>query len=1210
MAENRVEREDLSVDDPFKNIRESAEQTTPTIQVLEQSLELVVQSAKIISTSLSKVKPVDTKSISDLEALQQKSNQTLQSKLNIDREIQKETQKLKVEQQALNKELREEIKVEKEGLGTLEKVSKRSKELRDRKQKLNLETKNGRTELRKINAELNRNNKFIERNSTALGKQKMNIGNYKSAISGLRGALGKLGIAFGVFSLVKGAFNTILEFQQGQADLASVLGTTAKGITNLTEQAKKLGATTTFTATEVLGLQKEFAKLGFLPKQIQQVTESTLLLTEATGTELARAAEVTGATIRGFGLATTETQRVVDVMAKSFSSSSLDMEKFANSMSAVAPIATQMGYSLEATTALIGTLTDRGIDASTAGTGLRNMFLDAQKAGMTLDEALKEINGSSDKIGKAFDLFGKRGATLGVILAENGESVATLEAKLMDAEGASKAMAETQRATLGGSLKLLSSAWDGYVLSLDEAGGIGEKLRWGIQKLGENLEVIIGWVIKAIKWWAIYKATLMALKMRDKIIEFRDFQKAVKSGAQTAQNASAGIKAFGQALKGIGLSFAIGLLVEFAQAFWDVASGAKRARIEAELFAKATAVGAEKAQTFIDQQNTALDDQLNKIRILRSEGKISETEALKRQKKAIDQTKQSFDLGIKDAKTKKKNLYEEIQNQKLLVKELEDNYTVWAQMTDVTFEQTFELGQQQNALARLRAEYRLQQATIDTLTTAQTEAIQKQVDLTIEINDDTRATKENTKKKKEASTELKNYIDLLQELNDNMRESEALNQALSQIRRDQEIKDLNELIKLKQEENNIAIEKTGFGDTTEIEALINARTNLELDAIDERALYQIQTDKDEFAQRFSEMRKQAKQDRDELLKQDNLTDAQRKIIKEKYKKEIEKINAIELDAQQNLDAQILNTQEQANNDKLNAIRNSENEITDIKKENIDKVAEYQKKKDEEAKEREKENAEKRKEIIKALTDYVIRSIDERIDKIDQEISEHEKQRDIFEQMAVNGNITAKESLAEQNRLIAEANAKKEQEEKRKQRVLLVSAILESYNAELATGANSTEAFTKAVTSTTLLNAFVQTLPTFLEGVEDTGTHGKGVDGKGGFHAILHPNERVLTKEQNAKIGSLSNEFVAQKMEDIRMGKLVEGASSSPGWENALLVNQLLRVEDKLDQVNSTILNRPVNNWEIGNVLRESFSLINKQKTKHGTTTNVHKIKMP
>ena len=81
----------------------------------------------------------------------------------------------------------------------------------------------------------------------------------------------------------------------------------------LTETAEELGRTTFFTATQVAELQLAFSKLGFNTQEILDAQGATLALATATGTDLERAAQVAGASVRGFGLDASETQRVVDV---------------------------------------------------------------------------------------------------------------------------------------------------------------------------------------------------------------------------------------------------------------------------------------------------------------------------------------------------------------------------------------------------------------------------------------------------------------------------------------------------------------------------------------------------------------------------------------------------------------------------------------------------------------------------------------------------------------------------------------------------------------------------------------------------------------------------------------------------------------------------------------------------------------------------------
>tara|TARA_R110000764_G_scaffold15484_2_gene43856 strand:+ start:4528 stop:7935 length:3408 start_codon:yes stop_codon:yes gene_type:complete len=375
---------------------------------------------------------------------------------------------------------------------------------------LNLSTKEGTSAQKKINAQIEKNNKFIKTNVGALEKQKINIGNYGTAVGKATGMLKRFVSAFAIFGLIKNSFKIVKEFEQSQANLASVLGVNTDEMAGLTEQAKELGATTTFTASQVAELALSFAKLGFSQPEIEGMTEATLALAEATGTELGEAASVVGATMRGFGLDVSETQRVTDVMAKSFSSSSLDMAKFSTAMASVAPVANLAGVGLEKTTALLGTLTDRGLDASTAGTGLRNMFLRSNAAGLTFDEALAQIGNSTDQTAESMKLFGTRGATLGVILANTKGDVDTLTDSVTNSEGAAQAMADTQRDTLGGSIKLLQSAWEGLILKFEEGTGVFGTVKNVIKTLAENLGGVVTALGVAGGAWLTYKAVTLA----------------------------------------------------------------------------------------------------------------------------------------------------------------------------------------------------------------------------------------------------------------------------------------------------------------------------------------------------------------------------------------------------------------------------------------------------------------------------------------------------------------------------------------------------------------------------------------------------------------------------------------------------------------------------------------------------------------------------
>jgi len=270
------------------------------------------------------------------------------------------------------------------------------------------------------------------------------------------------------FQVIKNGLKTITEFEQQMANVKAITGATSEEFSKLTQSAKDLGASTQFTASEVGKLQEEYAKLGFSTQQILDASEATLELATATGSDLAQSAKVAAATINGFRLEAKDTQRIVDVMAKSFTSSALDLNKFEVAMSAVAPVAATVGMSLEETTASLGVLVDAGFDASTSGTALRNILLDTQKAGISVSQAFDKIKNSVDPSSTALDLFGKRGAAVAITLANSTDKTASFTRELKNAQGAAEAMAKIVGDTLEGDVKRLNSAFEGLILNLGD----------------------------------------------------------------------------------------------------------------------------------------------------------------------------------------------------------------------------------------------------------------------------------------------------------------------------------------------------------------------------------------------------------------------------------------------------------------------------------------------------------------------------------------------------------------------------------------------------------------------------------------------------------------------------------------------------------------------------------------------------------------------
>lgn len=326
--------------------------------------------------------------------------------------------------------------------------------------------------------------------------------------------------------------HTFQSFEKEMANVKAVSGATTDEFSRLEATAKRLGATTVFTASEVAGLQTEFAKLGFSADEINKVTEATLFLAQASGTDLARAAEVAGSTLRAYGIDAADTSRVTDVMAKSFSSSALDMEKFANSMKYVAPVANSAGMSLEETTAMLAVMANAGIKGSQAGTSLRRIITQLGTGSEPVTEKIQKLADAGISLADAKDEVGRTAQSALLVLAKGVDQIAPLTAEFDNAGGSAKAMANIMGDTVYGSMKAMTSAAEGALIQLGEIVSFGfrplvdgitkaitafNNLNPGIKKFAVGFGValaIIGPMIMGIgsitRAYAAFKAVLLA----------------------------------------------------------------------------------------------------------------------------------------------------------------------------------------------------------------------------------------------------------------------------------------------------------------------------------------------------------------------------------------------------------------------------------------------------------------------------------------------------------------------------------------------------------------------------------------------------------------------------------------------------------------------------------------------------------------------------
>jgi hypothetical protein len=259
------------------------------------------------------------------------------------------------------------------------------------------------------------------------GMGKANKSLAKFASNAVRvGSMMSFGVTAPLVALGKSAFDTFAKFENGMMKVKAVTGASVGEFKMLTDEAKRLGSTTRFTALQVADLQLVLGRKGFDPTAIKNMEKSILDLALATGEDLSLAAEVTAASINSFGLESSQAARVANTLASAAANSSIQLSTFSTAFGHAGASANAVGIDLEELAAMMGVLMDNGIKASKAGTGLRKIFMKLHKEGRDFTEVLDLATQGELGLEKAMKLAGVTSAGQLLILAKNKKKVAEL----------------------------------------------------------------------------------------------------------------------------------------------------------------------------------------------------------------------------------------------------------------------------------------------------------------------------------------------------------------------------------------------------------------------------------------------------------------------------------------------------------------------------------------------------------------------------------------------------------------------------------------------------------------------------------------------------------------------------------------------------------------------------------------------------------------
>ena len=349
----------------------------------------------------------------------------------------------------------------------------------------------------------------------------------KRRFEALQGGLNNMatGLAVAAGALVGVGFiaaNSALAFEQAMNSLAAVSSAKGDEMAAFREQARRLGATTMFSATQVANAQVVLAQQGLAVNEVLMVMPHVLRLAAAGQLEMADAAALTTGVLRPFNMALSESGRLGNLLAQTARSARTSVGELGPSLRQVASEAAANNLSIEQTLALIATLRQNLREPAQAGTQLRAVIASLIAPSKEAGEILARVGFSLETIqyyistgqlpelfhalgqaqlsaGDAARVFGREASGAALIFAKQPDLYKKIFSELQNVDGVLQEMADTMKRGLPGAVAEFKSAMEAFKLALFTTSehSILPVLRnlTSLLRVFESLPGPVGWVI-------------------------------------------------------------------------------------------------------------------------------------------------------------------------------------------------------------------------------------------------------------------------------------------------------------------------------------------------------------------------------------------------------------------------------------------------------------------------------------------------------------------------------------------------------------------------------------------------------------------------------------------------------------------------------------------------------------------------------------------
>lgn len=313
------------------------------------------------------------------------------------------------------------------------------------------------------------------------------------------GFAGMAGISFAFMDIAQKS----IQFEKSLSSLRSLTGVSAEELSFFKNEAIKLGSTSTQTASKVveafqlIGSQKP--ELLKNKDALAEVTKQAITLAEAAGMDVPEAARALTGSLNQMGESSQKAGEYINILAAASQAGSADIPYLTKAIEKSGGAASSVGIKYNELVAAIEAIAPKITEASEAGTNLRNIFLVLESSSdknlkpsvVGLSKAVENLVAKNMDATQMTKMFGRESVTAALALVGAKDQYN----HYVEAITGTNTAIEQQKINndnLAGSINAVSSAWEGFVLTLNNSNG-------ALKETADIIATILGRMTEAVK---------------------------------------------------------------------------------------------------------------------------------------------------------------------------------------------------------------------------------------------------------------------------------------------------------------------------------------------------------------------------------------------------------------------------------------------------------------------------------------------------------------------------------------------------------------------------------------------------------------------------------------------------------------------------------------------------------------------------------------